>query len=103
MGLKKRMKPICIISFEDLRAELVKMKQAGVPAFIGCCCEPFFTKHFDDFKDAGIPGILLDIDNTTCYELDQAKAAYAGEFESQTSVNIDLLETVLSAMEQAGV
>ena len=103
IGLKKRMKPICIISFEDLWAELMKMKQAGVTAFIGCCCEPFFTKHFDDFKNAGIPGILLDIDNTTCYELDQAKAAYAGEFESQTSVNIDLLETVLGALEQTGV
>jgi lipoate---protein ligase len=103
MGLKKRIKPICIVSFEDLWAELMKMKQAGVSAFIGCCCEPFFTKHLDDFTAAGIPGILLDIDNTTCYDLDQAKAAYAGEFESQTSVNIDLLETVLSAMEQAGV
>ncbi len=43
-----------------------------------------------------MPGILIDIDNTTCYELDQAKEAYAGQFESQTQVNLDLLNMVLS-------
>ena len=62
----------------------------------GCCCEPFFTKHVDDFERAGVPGILLDIDNTTCYELDQAREAYAGTFENQTRVNLDLLDAVLS-------
>ena len=72
------------------------MKGAGISAFMGCCCQPFFIKHMDDFKRAGLPGILLDIDNTTCYELDQAKEAYAGKFESQTEVNLDLLEAVLN-------
>jgi len=51
----------------------------------------------DDFEKAGIPGILLDIDNTTCYELDQAKEAYAGNFASQTNVNLGLLDMVLNA------
>jgi len=95
-GLAERMEIVSIVSFEDLRAELEKMKAAGVPAFIGCCCEPFFTKHVDDFDAAGVPGILLDIDNTTCYELDQAREAYAGRFENQTRVNLDLLDAVLS-------
>jgi lipoate-protein ligase A len=95
-GLAERMEIVSIVSFEDLRAELEKMKDAGVPAFIGCCCEPFFTKHVDDFDAAGVPGILLDIDNTTCYELDQAREAYAGRFENQTRVNLDLLDAVLS-------
>jgi len=90
------MEIVSIVSFEDLREELEKMKAAGVPAFIGCCCEPFFTKHVDDFDAAGVPGILLDIDNTTCYELDQAREAYAGRFENQTRVNLDLLDAVLS-------
>ena len=44
-----------------------------------------------------MPGILLDIDNTTCYDLDQARQAYAGTFESQTALNLELLETVLHA------
>jgi len=100
IGLKNNMKPVCIVSFEDLQAELTKMKAADVQAFIGCCCEPFFSKHVEDFEKAGIPGILLNIDNTTCYDLDQAKAAYAGKFENQTSVNIGLLETVLKTVDR---
>ena len=90
------MDTVCIVSFEDLWNELGKMKSAGVPAFIGCCCQPFFAKHVDDFERAGIPGILLNIDNTTCYDLDQAKEAYAGRFASQTEVNLDLLNTILN-------
>ena len=86
LGRDRQMKVISIVSFEDLMVELRKMKAAGVPAYIGCCCQPFFTKHVDDFERAGVPGILLEIDSTTCYELDQAKSAYAGTFESQTHV-----------------
>ena len=96
LGLARTMQNICIISFEDLMAELRQMKLDGVPAFIGCCCEPFFNKHMDDFERAGIPGILIDIENSTCYDLGQAKAAYAGRFESQTHLNLELLETVLN-------
>ena len=95
MGIKRKMKTVCVVSFEDLMEELEKMKQRGATAFIGCCCQPFFIKHIDDFKKAGLPGILLDIDNTTCYDLDQAKEAYAGRFESQTELDLDLLNTVL--------
>ena len=95
MARKDRMKVVSITSFEDLWAELLKMKKNGVEAYIGCCCQPFFAKHVDDFKKSELPGILLDIDNTTCYELDQAQDAYAGKFESQTRVDLDLLETVI--------
>jgi lipoate---protein ligase len=98
LGRSKKFRVVSIVSFEDLWAELMRMRADGVKAYIGCCCQPFFTKHVDDFKKAGLPGILLDIDNTTCYDLDQAKQAYAGTFESQTEVNIDLLQTVLSAV-----
>lgn len=95
MGLRNKMKVVSITSFEDLWQELTNMKQRGVEAYIGCCCQPFFAKHVDDFKKSGIPGILLDIDNTTCYDLDQARQAYAGNFESQTTLDLDLLRTVL--------
>lgn len=97
MGRKRRMKVVSIISFEDLWGELMEMKKNGVKAYIGCCCQPFFAKHVDDFRKSQLPGILLDIDNTTCYDLDRAREAYAGKFESQTSVDLDLLETVLEA------
>ena len=96
MGLAKDQQVISIINFEDLWSVLMQIKEAGEPAFIGCCCQPFFSKHIDDFEAAKVPGILLDIDSTTCYDLDQAKDAYAGTFESQTQVNLELLRTVLN-------
>ena len=99
LGRKHKMRVVSITNYEDLWAELSQMKQQGVKAFIGCCCQPFYAKHANDFKRSRMPGILLDIDNTTCYDLDEAKAAYAGKFESQTVVNLDLLETVLNAFE----
>ncbi len=96
MGLGDNKEVISIVNFEDLWAELMRLKEKGVKAFIGCCCQPFFAKHIDDFAASGMPGILLDIDNTTCYDLDLAKDAYAGTFESQTHVNLDLLQKVLN-------
>jgi lipoate-protein ligase A len=103
LGRKHKMRVISITSYEDLWAELSHMRQSGVEAFIGCCCQPFYVKHADDFRRSRMPGILLDIDNTTCYDLDQAKAAYAGRFEKQTVLNLDLLETVLNASATSGV
>ena len=102
MGLAQKLKVVTVVSFEDLMAELNKMKKSQVPAFIGCCCDPFFSKHVDDFAKAGVPGILLNIDDTTCYDLDQAKSAYAGRFSSQTHLNLDLLNRVLCCMPDAG-
>lgn len=100
LGLERKMENICIQSFEDLMDELRRMKREGVEAFIGCCCRPFFTKHVDDFERAGMPGILLEIEDTTCYELDRAKEAYAGRFENQTHLNLGLLELVLGLQQR---
>ena len=95
MGLQHKMEVISIVSFEDLWAELMRIKKRGIEAYIGCCCQPFFIKHLDDFEKSGMPGIMLDIDNTTCYDLDQTRKAYAGKFENQTALNLDLLQSVL--------
>jgi lipoate-protein ligase A len=100
LGSDRKMDNVCILSFEDLMDELGRMKREGIRAFIGCCCQPFFVKHADDFERAGLPGILLDIENTTCYELDQAKEAYAGRFESQTHLNLGLLKLVLGLQQR---
>lgn len=101
MGCRNDMAVVTITSFEELWEELQRMKKRGVEAYIGCCCQPFFTKHVDDFKRSGLPGILLDIDNTTCYDLDQAKEAYAGAFEGRTTLNLDLLRRVLDTGAEA--
>ena len=100
LGWKKKMEVRCVSGFEDLLSELDRMKRLAEKAFIGCFCQSFFTKHITDFENTGIPGILLDICNTTCYELDQSKDAYAGEFKSQTNVDMSFLETVLDAVDE---
>jgi len=97
MGKDNGMEISCVTGLEDLWQELVKMKEAGAAAFIGCCCQPFFVKHADDFERAGMPGILLDINSATCYDLDEAKEAYAGRFERQTHLNLELLDAILKA------
>jgi lipoate-protein ligase A len=98
IGRARNMRIATVVSFEDLWGELMRMKAEGVSAFIGCCCQPFYIKHADDFRRAGVPGILLDINNTTCYELDLAREAYAGGYDRQTSLNIELLNSVFGAM-----
>ena len=99
MGREHKLQVRTVVSFEDLWDELMRMREKGVEAYIGCCCQPFYAKHVDDFQRSRLPGILLDIDNTTCYDLDQAKEAYAGVFESQTSLDLGLLDCVLRAVD----
>lgn len=96
LGRAKGLEITTILSFEDLAATLAGLRSRNVSSYIGCCCEGFIRKHIDDFQSAGVPGILLDIDDTTCYELGKEQDAYKGVFENQTRVNIPLLEKVLN-------
>ncbi len=91
------LRAVSIQSFEHLMEALAQMKREGDGAFIGCCCEPFYVKHREDFERAGVPGILIDLDSTTCYDLDRAREARDGAFEGQTSMNLDLLRKVIRA------
>ena len=84
-----------IVSFEDLKATLERHKAQGVRAFVGACCEPFYVKHRQDFEEIGLPGILIDIDNETCYDLGKEREAYLGRFESKTELKVDLLRKML--------
>ncbi|MEO0107242.1 MAG: DUF116 domain-containing protein [candidate division WOR-3 bacterium] len=98
IAIALNIKPITITSFEDLIAKLRKLKRNKVSGYIGCCCEQFYTKHQDRFESAGIPAILLDIYNETCYDLGKATFAYKGEFENQTNLNLELLRKVLDGI-----
>lgn len=97
LGRDRKMQITTILSFEDLMETLEKFRLKGVSSYVGCCCEAFYTKHIEDFERSDIPAILIDIDNTTCYELGKEEEAYKGNFESQTDINIDLLKKVLDA------
>ncbi len=89
------MEPITIVDFDDLQATLADMKQRGIKSFLGCCCDPFFVKHREDFEKAGMAGLLINVDNTTCYDLDQEQEGKAGTFNGTTQLKLDVLEKVM--------
>ena len=97
MGREAGLETSCIVNFEDLMAELARLKAKGTPAFIGLCCQPFLSKHGDDFARAGLPGILADIESSTCYDLGKSEEAHLGTFEGKTELDLGLLEAVLAA------
>ena len=90
------LRPVSIQNYEDLEETLAQLKREGVGAFVGSCCEPFYAKHRDDFEHIGLPGILVDVDSSTCYDLGAEQDAYAGRFENQTYLKRDLLERIVA-------
>jgi lipoate-protein ligase A len=94
--------PISIQNYEHLEEMLERLKEEGVPAFVGSCCEPFYAKHRDDFERIGLPGVLVDVDSSTCYDLGLEQEAYAGRFENQTFLKLDLLERVVARVSRNG-
>jgi len=89
------MDSLTIQNYEDLELTLYRLKRSGVRGFIGSCCEPFYGKHRPDFERIGLPGILIDVERSTCYDLGQEKKAMKGQFENQTHLNLHLLKRVL--------
>jgi lipoate-protein ligase A len=90
-----KMEPITIQNYEDLESVLYQIKRSGVRGFVGSCCEPFYGKHRPDFERIGVPGILVDVESSTCYDLGQEEKAFRGRFENQTHLNLPLLQRVL--------
>ncbi|HJL54976.1 MAG TPA: DUF116 domain-containing protein, partial [Candidatus Thalassarchaeaceae archaeon] len=95
MAKEKNLEAITIVKFEHLKETLAGMKAQGVKSWIGCACEPFFIKRNEAFRDAGIPGVILDIVGKTCYNLGEEGKAYAGTFEAQADLKLPLLEAVM--------
>jgi lipoate-protein ligase A len=92
-----------IQNFEHLMETIEEFKKKGARGFVGSCCEGFFCKHHDDFVGTGVPALLVDVDDSTCYELGEEREAYLGEFESQTNLKTDLLTRVLTSLSDRGV
>ena len=87
---------ITITSFRHLMKVLrsIRTKEKG---FIGLCCESFYVRHKEDMEKHSIPGLLINIQNQTCYDLDLAYNARLGNFDHQTDLPIPLLNKVLEA------
>ncbi len=93
---KKSIKNITITSYEHLEQTLINLKNTGVKFFGGACCEAFYLKHLKDFERIGLDGILINIDNKTCYDLGKYEDAYVGKFEGFTKIKIQLLEKIIN-------
>jgi lipoate-protein ligase A len=93
LGLEVR----TITSFEHLMETLADMRVRGTPAFVGSCCEAFYIKHRGDMEKHGVPGVLVDVESDTCYDLGRTREAYAGAFEGVTTIRPFLLERVVRA------
>ena len=86
---------LTIQNYEDLEATLHRLKTKGLRSFIGSCCEPFYGKHRPDFERIGLPGILIDVERSTCYDLGQQEEAFRGQFENQTHLDLPLLKKTI--------
>jgi lipoate-protein ligase A len=91
-----------IQTFEHLIETIDEFKLKGARGYIGSCCEAFYTKHHEDFVDTEVPALLVDIDDSTCYELGEEREAYIGDFEGQTDLKLDLLIHILKKMRDGG-
>ncbi len=88
--------PITIQNYENLEDVLSDCRRQGAPAFVGSCCEAFYAKHRADFERIGLPGVLIDLDSSTCYDLGREQQAYRGEYENQTRLRMGLLRKVVA-------
>ncbi|OGD47017.1 hypothetical protein A3K69_01650 [Candidatus Bathyarchaeota archaeon RBG_16_57_9] len=87
--------PITIQNFEHLMETLRAIKMDGARGYLGCCCEGFYSKHRGDLESIDLPGVLVNIDDRTCYDLGKEGEALEGAFESQTSLRIELLRKLI--------
>jgi lipoate-protein ligase A len=94
--------PITIQNYEKLEEVLTHCRRQGAPAFVGSCCETFFAKHRADFERLGLPGVLVDLDSSTCYDLGREQQAYRGQYENQTKLRLGLLRRVVTRMVEKG-
>jgi lipoate-protein ligase A len=95
LARKKGLRPITITSYQHLQRVLRELKKNGAGGFIGSCCEPFYIKHRQDLERLGVPGVLVDIDSRTCYDLYKDAEAHAGKFDRQTELKEELLKKVV--------
>jgi len=90
-----RMHVTTITDYENLQKVLQGLKRRGARAFLGSCCSAFYEKHYKDLAAVGLPGLLVDLEGTTCYEVGQESLAYEGRFEGESSLCADLISKIV--------
>ncbi|MBE0428468.1 MAG: DUF116 domain-containing protein [Thermoleophilia bacterium] len=96
LALAKGLKPVTIQDYEHLLRTFAACRRAGISSFIGCCCRAFLARRHRAFSNSGLDGVIIDIESTTCYDLEMEEKAYRGGFMNQTHLRLDLLKQVLA-------
>lgn len=86
---------VTILSFEDLIEHFDILRKRGIKDYLGSCCEAFYVKHQEEFRESRLRGLLIDVESSTCYDLGKAHLAYLGKFEQQTNLNVSLIKKVV--------
>jgi len=97
------LKPVTIHNFEHLMDTLHTIRNNGAKGFIGCCCEAFYCRHRDELESVDIPGMIVDVDDRTCYELGKEEEALKGDFEAQTQLKMELLTKLFRQVRRRAV
>ncbi|TXT54406.1 MAG: hypothetical protein BAJATHORv1_70106 [Candidatus Thorarchaeota archaeon] len=92
-----------IQNYEDLIETIDEFRKKGARGYIGSCCDAFRSKHHYDFVETGVPALLIDVDDSTCYDLGEEQDAYAGDFQGQTTLKLDLLMHIIQEMWNRGI
>jgi lipoate---protein ligase len=98
IACKYNIKTFTVVSYKNLKNTLIELKKNGVKYFGGSCCESFYIKHKEDFERIGLEGILINIENKTCYDLGREYEAHEGSFEGFTDLKLDLLERLFKIL-----
>jgi lipoate-protein ligase A len=92
---ERGMRVVTITDFEHLEKTLGELRAQGTRAYVGMCCRHCYLKREYAFRAAGIPAVLMDIAGPNCCELQQEDLAYAGEFQAQAYLDLEVLRKVM--------
>lgn len=88
---------LTILNFEHLRKVLTELAESNANGYVGCCCESFYLKHSYCFNRSGLPGLLIDIEQSTCFDLNKQIEAEQGGFENHTELKLDIFKKALQS------
>ena len=95
LARERGMRVVTITHFEHLQQTLAELRARDTRAYIGMCCRHFYLKREYAFREAGIPAVLMDITGSNCYELQQEDLAYAGKFQAQAYLDLEVLRKIM--------
>ena len=89
-----------IQNYEQLEASVEILRESGAAFFLGVCCPLFTEKHHLDFLRLKLPGLLLMMDHSACYDQGCDDEAHQGEYEAQAELDDRMQASLLRTLRQ---